>query len=477
MDPAGNQIFGWPGPENFAGASGASSGSQSVNLNNKSFTIAAWVRPTAGDTTRRGILGRNSGQNNAFPYLLTEGRKLKFGFGTGSSLVELTASDGINTDLLNLNQWNFVAVRYNLTGGSVTFFVGDKKFNSSATNATPNSAFSSFFIGRASNLGKLTLGQFAISCEGDFGSEGEYDIIGSGENLARKVGNTGPSSPLNITRTFNESYNLTICEDDDNVANSCAPGDEFMGNIDLDTNQASIPFFTTTFANPSDATECAYNWAMADWPDLVTLDFQFENDSIPFQGEIRGIEIHAAALAERSSSILPRRATHWGTSSSTSLMVQLSSRTRMVSIGWSVIRTRAAVPAPALPGTFLTATRFDGVNDYLTDDQSVAAADKLLADLAGNNNGYTIRFFIKPSPPVNPSKPRPVYTIYDSNNNIRMQLALVHAGNGYRLRVIDNYQVLYAPELCNTIQPYDQMDTDRGRCAEGSATVLGDLCW
>jgi hypothetical protein len=145
----------------------------------------------------------------------------------------------------------------------------------------------------------VTLNHFLILCEGDFGSEGEYDIIGNGENLARSAGNTGAFSLLNITRTFNESYSLTVCEDDDNVNNSCAPGDEYMGNIVFSANQPSFPGAATTFANPSDAAECAYNWAMADWPDLATLNYQFDNDSIPFQGEIRGIEIHGAALSDQ----------------------------------------------------------------------------------------------------------------------------------------------------------------------------------
>jgi hypothetical protein len=238
-NPAGNQIFAWAGPENYAGASGTSSGSQTIDLNSRSFTIAAWVRPTAGDTTRRGILGRNSGQNNAFPYLLTEGRKLKFGFGRGSSLTEVTATDGANTDVLNLQQWNFIAVRYNLTGGSVTFFVNDKKLDTVATNTTPNSAFTSFFIGRASNLGKVTLNSFLLTCEGDGAGDGEYDFIGNGENLARRVGTEPAIFPLNVTRTFNESFILTVCEDDDGVNNVCGSSDENMGSIVLSTNQTS----------------------------------------------------------------------------------------------------------------------------------------------------------------------------------------------------------------------------------------------
>jgi hypothetical protein len=115
VDPASNQIFGWDGPQSYAGSSGTSSGSKAIPLNNRNFTIAGWVRPTNSDTQGRSILGRNSGQNDAYPYLVSEGRLLKFGFGTGSSKVEVTANNGGNTNVLNLNQWNFIAVRYDLS--------------------------------------------------------------------------------------------------------------------------------------------------------------------------------------------------------------------------------------------------------------------------------------------------------------------------------------------------------------------------
>ncbi len=138
-NPAGNQVFAWAGPERFAGFSQTDSGYAPIDLNNKSFTIAGWVRPTNGDTIRRGILGRNSGQIDAYPYLLSEGRQLKFGFGTGSGLaaVEVIANNGGNTNVLNLNQWNFIAVRYDLGGAfatakSVTFFVNGVKLNSAS---------------------------------------------------------------------------------------------------------------------------------------------------------------------------------------------------------------------------------------------------------------------------------------------------------------------------------------------------------
>lgn len=108
-DPSSNRIYSWPALQSFAGVSrSVSDANQPVDLNNKSFTIATWLKPTNSDSQRRGILGRNGGQNNAFPYLLTVGKQLKFGFGTGSGasvMVEVSANDG-DSNVLNLNQWN-----------------------------------------------------------------------------------------------------------------------------------------------------------------------------------------------------------------------------------------------------------------------------------------------------------------------------------------------------------------------------------
>ena len=281
-DPASDQIFTWDGPQTFAGLSPATttSGNQSINLNNKSFTIAGWVRPTNGDATRRGILGRNSGQNDAYPYLVTEGQQLKFGFGTGSSNVEVNAQEVlpnqvVNSNVLLLNQWNFIAVRYDLSGTyatakSVTFFVNGKKLNSAVTNATPNSAFATFYLGRASNLAKVTLEKFSLSCEGDGIGDGEYDFIADGQNLARKVGSEGSAFDLNITRSITEATEILVCEDDNDSNTDCVGGDELMGSLYLSTDQPPV-FAKPGCANPSTATACAYDWAMVGWPDIGAL--------------------------------------------------------------------------------------------------------------------------------------------------------------------------------------------------------------
>jgi hypothetical protein len=441
VDPASNQVFAWNGPQNYAGVSYTDSGNQAISLNAKSFTIAGWVRPTNNDTTRRGILGRNSGQNDAYPYLLTEGRQLKFGFGTGSSLVEVTANNGGNTELLNLNQWNFVAVRYDVSGAkTVTFFVNGVKLNSTATNATPNTAFNSFLIGRASNRGTVTLHQFQLSCEGDGIGDGEYDLIGNGENLARLEGTEIKIFPLSVTRSFNEAYQLMVCEDDNGVNTDCAGSDESMGALVLNTNQAAVPFTAANFANPSYATACEYDWGMVGYPDLGSVFYSFANDSLPFIGELRGIEIHDAALTDAAILGLVAR-------SDTVAYFKFDEVGGATSFtdreGYHQLSCTNC-PDAGVRGDQLNMLRFDGVNDVLS-DAGMAPADRIAADIAANNQGYEISVALRPTLPQPAGKVQPIYTIYDAANQIRMQLALVYVTqgglSGWVPSLIDNYQV------------------------------------
>jgi len=411
-DPAGNQLFAWKGPQLFAGISSSDSGSQPVNLNNRSFTIAGWVRPINGDTNRRGILGRNSGQNDAFPYLLTEGRQLKFGFGAGSGLaaVEVVANKDGDTNVLNLNQWNFIAVRYDLNGAlaaarSVTFFVNGVKLNSAATNAVPNSTFTNFFLGRASNLGKVEVSQFKLTCEGDGIGDGEYDIIGSSsassENLARLVGTEGAEGtifPLSVTRSFSDTYVINICEDDNDTRTVCESNDEDMGSIVLTTNQSSIPAGAASFANPSDATSCAYIWAMAGFPDLGTLAYKFTNDSLPFMGDLRQFEIHSAALTDAEIANIRSHAEQVA-------QFRLDEITGATSfedyIAYHQLTCSSAqCPQAGLEGAQNVSVRFDGVDDVLGESPTINLNDRISTDIAGNNTGYALSLWLKPEKPT-----------------------------------------------------------------------------
>jgi hypothetical protein len=461
VNPASNQIFGWSGPQNYAGASYTTSGNQQINLNSRSFTMAGWVRPThTNDAQRRGILGRNSGQNDAYPYLVTEGRQLRFGFGTGNNKVEVTANNGGNTNVLNLNQWNFIAVRYNLTGGSVTFFVNGVKLNSVATNATPNSSFDKFFIGRASNRGQVNLTKFDLICEGDGLGDGEYDIIGIGasgvENLTRLEGTEPRTWNFNITRTFNETYQMMVCEDDNNVNTDCASNDELMGILIFNSNNPSSAAGVAKLANPAGATGCSYDWGMAGWPDVAELTYSYTTDSIPFTGEIRGLEIHGAALSDQQITNINSRGVVVADFPFNEVngSAAFSDETGFHQLACN--QAAGICPSGGRTGTLLTALGFDGVDDHLVQPSALAPAQTILGDLAGDNEGYTIKFWLKPDPPADASKVHPIYTVYDTNNLIRMQLAIVHTDGGYKIQLIDNYELRFT-SACG-VRPYGEWE-------------------
>lgn len=399
-DPASNLVFRWQGPQLYVGASNtASDSNQPVNLANKSFTIAAWVKPINNDAYRRGILGRNSGQNNAFPYLLTVGNQLKFGFGTGlgSTAAETTANDG-DTDVLKPGQWNFVAVRYNLATQAVTFFANGAKLNTVAPFGIPNPAFTSFLIGRSSNLGKVTLSQFNLTCEGDGIGDGEYDIIGNGENLWQGTGTEPRTWPLNIEKQFNDSYIVTVCEDDDEKHATCEGWDENMGGLFFSSNNPSIASTAGAFANPTGKTECAYDWGSASYPDIATLTYSFSNDSLPFLGELRDIEVHTAALSDMD---ILNIGSH-GDKVAQFRMDEIPGAAAFKDyIAFHQLScSGAACPQTGADGTQNVSALFDGSDDFLEEGGTVSTDDKISSDIARTNSGFAVSVWIKPAKPA-----------------------------------------------------------------------------
>lgn len=436
-DPGSNKLYEWLGPQLYAGTSNTvSDGSQPVDLNNKSFTIAAWVKPMNGDSARRGILGRNSGQNDAFPYLLTQGTQLKFGFGTGASKVEVTAYDG-DTNVLTLNEWNYIAVRYELATRNVTFFVNTAKLNTVATGIIPNSADQTFLIGRASNLGKLNLAQMSLTCEGDGIGDGEYDLIHDGSNIWHGIGSEVTNWPLNINQSFNDTYLLTMCEDDNGINNDCGSGDRDMGSLYFSTDLPSFSNAATTYGYPQGTTVCAYDWGRVLWPDIATITYTFSNDSQPFIGELRGIEIHAAALGD--SEIL-----NIGTHGDKVAQFRLDEFPSATSFNDAIAYHLMNCIAPTCPQTGVAGKQnlsayFDGVDDHLVENG--AQADYTGSDISGNSSGFALSLWIKPAVAVPPIGAGGLINIASWKAPIsgapRGDLNLVHATNGYVLAYKD----------------------------------------
>lgn len=465
-DPAGNLVFSWRGPQSYAGTSNtASDANQPVNLANKSFTLAGWVKPTANDNQRRGILGRNSGQNDAFPYLLAVGNQLKFGFGggAGSAAVETTANDG-DTDVLKPGQWNFVAVRYERTAQAVTFFANGVKLNTVATAAVPNSTATSFFIGRASNRGKVALSQFNLTCEGDGIGDGEYDIIGNGENLWHGEGTEPRVWPLSVERVFEESYTVTLCEDDSDTPNACGGWDRNMGGPTFSTNNLGVAG-TQIYSYPAGKTECAYDWGNVSYPDIAALSYSFSNDSLPFVGELRDVEIHAAALSDVE---ITNIGSHGDKVAQFRLDEIPGAATFKDAIAFHQLSCSAAsCPQTGADGIQNLSALFDGGDDFLAEGQATAIDDMISSDIARSNSGFALSVWIKPSKPANAVHNSVInIATFDTGSGPKGDLNLVHkitpTGEGYLLFYKDQEtgnpfsQLGNCDPLFDEVEPYDE---------------------
>lgn len=276
---------------------------------NPGFTLSAWIKPTyaASDTQVRGVLGRNSGQASATPYLQTQGKNLIFGFGTGAN-----HRQAIIQDKLTLNAWNFVAVRYAYAGaGQATFRINDFSGTSGLSSSggpRDMSSSDSFFIGRSNNVGTATISRVKLICEGDGVGDGEYDIINlnTGGNHFRRDGSDGAEwANLGISIPVTDTATLTICEDDDGDHKTCTGADEQVGTLTFATNDATFGTKTVTNSYPANRSACAaeswYNWS---WPDIVETDYSFTNESLPFSGEIQDVRIYTDWLSENDITAL-----------------------------------------------------------------------------------------------------------------------------------------------------------------------------
>ena len=280
-------------------------GFSDASNDNPGFTLSAWIKPTydAGDTQVHGVFGRNSGQDTATPYLQTQGDDLIFGFGTGDAQRQT-----IIRDKLALNRWNFVAVTYAYTNTAVANY---QIYSDSKGKQTGNSALSGsgqprdmdagehFMIGRTSNQATATIERVKIVCEGDGIGDGEYDIVrtDTNTNVFEEEGSDGAEWDDDIAISFTNDVTLQVCEDDDGNHTSCEGDDDRLVSLIFSTDGPSFGTYPATVSNPGGRTICAmeswYNWS---WPDIMEIDYSFQNNSVPFKGEIQDIRVNLDAL-------------------------------------------------------------------------------------------------------------------------------------------------------------------------------------
>ncbi|NOZ70961.1 MAG: hypothetical protein GXP38_03435, partial [Chloroflexi bacterium] len=133
----------------FSGDRYLSPGLPDVDFNQ--YTLAAWVYPQdSGDNTidaqPQGVIGINALRENAGPYLIITGRKLRLGFGTGRKLVQFTTDD-----LIARNAWNHLAVTFDGDEGMMRVYVnGEEKASFDAGTDRPSKAF---YYAKMTNVG------------------------------------------------------------------------------------------------------------------------------------------------------------------------------------------------------------------------------------------------------------------------------------------------------------------------------------
>ncbi len=212
------------------------------------------------------------------------------------------------------------------------------------------------------------------------------------------VGGAPQTWPLSVTKVFEDDYTFYVCEDDNGTDVDCEGNDEYMGSEIVSPNQPSFTNRKTTFANPSGRTECAYDWAMADWPDIADLTYSFSNDSLPFVGDLRQFEVHAAAL---SDSDIANIRSH-GDQVAQFRLDEISGATRFEDyIAYHQLTCSGAeCPQAGQNGQQNVSLLFDGVDDWLGESPTINLNDRISTDIAANNSGFALSMWIKPEKPA-----------------------------------------------------------------------------
>ncbi len=164
-------------------------GNPAVDLTDGSFSISAWIRPTSSDpNVWQGVFGYNSGDADAYPTLERMHRRLRFGFGDGSTWVASPESG----DVLQLDAWNYVTITFQPAGavGSYDYrlYINAIPVQTYTFTTHPASA-TTFFVGHSSYKYKSLAPSFLITgIGGDPGSYAEPWIYRYG----------GPSDPTKL---------------------------------------------------------------------------------------------------------------------------------------------------------------------------------------------------------------------------------------------------------------------------------------
>ena len=442
-----NQVFRNENVSFFSGTSDyLSFSSNDYLLGGEDFTFATWVNP---DTTtgRRGIMGLDAGEGDAYPSLFIDGGKIGFGFGDGSNW----RYDTTATQWVSANEWTHITVSYDVSANSAAVYVdGDFKENLTYT-ASPFLPYNSFNIGRATNIFRVDFGELEVKCENDNNGP-HYDLVYSAGNgsgnlwsqaFVDDVEDTPAPHATNIAppELFRDFAFVTMCENDTDGSNhdTCDSNDDAMGVLLFNAYSADFSVTNHTFTTSPGDSSCSFGSGYDDW---IEVDYSYDTYALPFDGGIKDTRIIKRTMTGESDVL--------NLFQSTEILAHFKLNDRP---GATIFNDEVAaavgtcnVPAGRCPlsgveGRENVAVEFDGTH-YIEADEVSA-----LADEAADSGNEAISFggWFKPANDFHTVHSQPyLLSFHDGGGNNRILLGIIAdetsagANDAFKVRVFED---------------------------------------
>jgi hypothetical protein len=273
-----------------------------LDLSGGQFTMAAWILPEtrSGALAPEGILGLRSGTATAYPSLVRAGRKIQFGFGTGSQWQDIYQSG----DILVENQWNHVALVYNTQDaeGTARLYLNGVLVGAKPLLAPPRPAATrNLDIGRSSDWGTIYIERFyeQLSLDGFSAcwpsTTAEMCMAINGTPVLNSSFDCYTGLTMNKYWNVTGPTKLVLWEDDTDPRCGTEPtaapngGDDVCTIRDLGT---ALNFTTSEFSKGDLKQYDFYNCAVG------YFKLSYTNPYTPFYGKIDDVVIYNQALGE-----------------------------------------------------------------------------------------------------------------------------------------------------------------------------------
>ncbi|MBC8450428.1 MAG: hypothetical protein H8D78_22055, partial [Chloroflexi bacterium] len=335
----------------------------------------------------QGILGKNSGQSSAYPTLQTVGRKVRFGFGTGSEWYAVTTTDPV----LIANAWNHVVLsfgpKYKQDGtfdqNQASLYVNNQRVGDwGVGNRKPSSSAQDLYIGRSNYEGQVYIDRFYVVDEADGSGAAEVYLTWGGhggDKICTTSGTPqedcvwkglGDESTVDVNTSMIVSGQdiLEAWEDDPthddllcdtSVSSSCTTGYQFSSS----TPSMPVQVFDWEGDGSGGAEDHTHiNLYLGD-----SSHWAYRNPSIPFRGKMDELVIYKRPLTADEVQELYL-------SSATAMHLRLDDPPGSQSFENAVDVSRQgnpfctgdACPTAGVSGRINQAALFDGTSDVLT---------------------------------------------------------------------------------------------------------------